>query len=184
MILGTTGQHKYLGRAFFGDLRQRGRAAVEHRVGCAWMKYKSLQHVFEDRHVSIALRLKLFDAVVGSTAVYALETCPLTTVLQRRLDVVQRTMMRRMVGWVCYAEDSWEERGRRMKHRLQRGLALHPVQPWSVAVDNAKRRLMAQKAQWPKWSQMVADWEPSTSATWNTVGPYRPQGRPLTRWND
>ena len=45
IILGANEHHKYLGRDFSGDLWQRGRAAVVHRIGCAWMKYKCLQQV-------------------------------------------------------------------------------------------------------------------------------------------
>ena len=52
-ILGSNDKHKYLGRNFGGDLKRRGKAAIDHRLSCAWMKYKSVQHVFEDKQVSI-----------------------------------------------------------------------------------------------------------------------------------
>ena len=183
-VLAGVERHKYLGRGLVGDLRGRGRAAVEHRIGCAWMKYRALQHVFEDRHVSVALRLKLFDSVVGSTAVYSLETCPLTLVLERRLDTVQRTMLRRMVGWICCSEDSWEDRGRRMKRRLERAMALHPVQPWSLNVQEAKQKLKDQKLHLPKWCRLALEWEPLACANLNRTKPYRRVGRPMTRWSD
>ena len=38
-ILATRSKHKYLGRGFIGDLRQRGVAAVEHRLSCGWISW-------------------------------------------------------------------------------------------------------------------------------------------------
>ena len=52
--------HKYLGRAFSGDLRDRGSVALSNRIGCAWMQYNNLKHVLEDKHVTLQLRFKLF----------------------------------------------------------------------------------------------------------------------------
>ena len=60
-------KHKYLGRMFSGEVRNRGRVAVEHRISCGWMKYHALQQVFEDKHFPIRLRLKLFDVASSST---------------------------------------------------------------------------------------------------------------------
>ena len=36
-------------------------------------------------------------------------------------------MLRRMVGWVNYADDTWEESGRRMAERLRQCLASRPI---------------------------------------------------------
>eukprot|EP00959_Pyramimonas_sp_CCMP1952_P122653 2564079-Pyramimonas_sp.AAC.1 len=42
--------HKYLGGAWPGNLRQRGQAAIDHRVCCAWLKFRSLQTSLTNRH--------------------------------------------------------------------------------------------------------------------------------------
>ena len=105
-ILAANQKHKYLGRMFCGEVRNRGKIAVNHRISCAWMKYHALQHVFEDKHVPIHLRLKLFESAITPTVVYSLETCPLTENLQEKLNVVQRTTLRRIVGWICANEDT------------------------------------------------------------------------------
>ena len=55
-ILTATQKHKYLGRAFSGEVRCRGSIAVEHRISCAWMKYKGFQHILENKHIAIKLR--------------------------------------------------------------------------------------------------------------------------------
>ena len=91
-ILGSIDRHRYLGRCFCGDLKIRGKSAVDHRLSCVWMKYKSFQHVFEDKQVSIELRFKLFGSIISSTLVYGLETTPLTLQLLERIDITQRTM--------------------------------------------------------------------------------------------
>ena len=70
---------------------------------------------------------KLFKSVVPSTALYGLETSPLTKSLLHRIDVVQRAMLRRIIGWVCYNDDTWEDRGRRMAEKLRTCLLLHPM---------------------------------------------------------
>ena len=54
-LLGATDYHKYLGRKFCGNLRLGHKSTIDHRVACAWMKYKSFQHVFENKMVSIFL---------------------------------------------------------------------------------------------------------------------------------
>ena len=87
-IVGSKTKHKYLGRGFVGELRHRGQVAVDHRVNCGWMKYKIYQHALENKHVSLNLRLKLFQSIISPTVCYSLDTCPLTDALNKRIDVV------------------------------------------------------------------------------------------------
>ena len=103
-IVGSNTKHKYLGRGFVGALKHRGKAAVDHRLSCVWMKYKLYQHVFENKDVSLTLRLKLFQSIITPTVCYSLDTCPLTEVLKSRVDVTQRVMFRSMIGWVNLQE--------------------------------------------------------------------------------
>ena len=98
-LLSAEGAHKYLGRAFCGDLRKRGLRAVEHRLSCGWGKFRSLMPTLTNRHISTALRLKLFEAVVSPTVLYSLETVALTDALAKRLDTVQRCMLRLSAGF-------------------------------------------------------------------------------------
>ena len=60
-IVPKSSTHKYLGRAFSGDLRDRGSVALNNRSACAWMQYNNLKHVLEDKHITLQLRLKLFQ---------------------------------------------------------------------------------------------------------------------------
>ena len=126
-LLSATCVHKYLGRAWSGDLRKRGQAAVDHRIACAWAKFRSLETSLVNRHVSIKLRLAMFDATVNATAAYGLETCPVTSKQLAKIDITQTKMLRKMVGWVHGSEESWEESRRRMKLRLETALHLFPI---------------------------------------------------------
>ena len=46
-VVPANGFHKYLGRAFPGDLTKRGEKALEHRLGCAWQKFNHFKHVYQ-----------------------------------------------------------------------------------------------------------------------------------------
>ena len=70
-------------------------------------------------------------AIVSSTVLYGLDISPFTEKIQSRLDVVQRTMLRKMIGWVSSTEDDWETIGHKMKERLRRCLELYPIADWS-----------------------------------------------------
>ena len=72
-IVPKSSTHKYLGRAFSGDLRDRGSVALSNRSSCAWMQYNNLKHVLENKHVTLQLRFKLFESVITSTILYSLE---------------------------------------------------------------------------------------------------------------
>ena len=70
---------------------------MDHRIACAWGKFRALQKTFVNKHMDVGLRLRLFDAVVAPTAVYSLSTAPMTDYLHSRLDVSQRKMLRVIV---------------------------------------------------------------------------------------
>ena len=115
---------------------------------------------------------------------YSLDTCPLTEVLKNRLDVTQRVMFRRMIGWVSSTGDTWEERGRKMKLRLERALRNYPVEDWSLCIHSKKVSLVSRVNEMPAWTRAAFKWDPLASQHLNSVQPYRYAGRPLSRWND
>ena len=61
-------------------------------------------------------------------------------------------MLRRVVGWVCYDEDTWPERGSRMKARLEKALQLHQVAAWSKQVQDTKLKLLTEIQRGPMWT--------------------------------
>ena len=183
-VLGVQDRHKYLGRLFTGDLKTRGKSAIDHRLSCGWMKFKAFQHVFEDKQVSVKLRFKLFDSIVSSTILYGLDTARLTAAMLHRIDVTQRTMLRRIVGWVCYSDDSWGDNGRRMANRLRRCLELHPLKDWSEMINERKAKMIENESEWPYWTKSAVKWSPVECARLNFHFPYRVVGHPHQRWND
>ena len=52
-FLGADDEHKYLGRGFCRELRNRGRAALDHKINCVWIKYSGLDHVLQDKQISM-----------------------------------------------------------------------------------------------------------------------------------
>ena len=60
-----------------------------------------------NKHVSVKLRLKLFDAVVTPTILYGLHKLPLTHFQLQKLDALQRQMLRSIVGWVRVGHEPW-----------------------------------------------------------------------------
>ena len=155
---------------------------MEHRIACGWFKYRGLQQTLQNRHISVRLRLKLFDAVVTPTVLYALETCPMPAACLQKLDLAQRCMLRRMVGWVCYDTDTWEVRGHRMKTRLQQALAQHPQAEWSKQIAFRNKKLHDEIRDLPFWTREACAWDPRATAVLNSHVTHRGVGRPRVRW--
>ena len=181
-ILHKHASHKYLGRCFTGDLRHRAASALEHRIGCGWGKFRELEQSLLNKDVGIKLRFRLFNATVSPTVLYALDTAPLTEALLCKLDRVQRCMLRKIVGWIWYENDSFEERGRRMKLRLQRALEIWPVKKWSLQWHERKQSLKDQMTNSPSWTQAAYSRLPPDCDTQNGSTTYPSAGRPRTRW--
>ena len=179
--------HKYLGRSWPGNLCNRGEAAVSHRIGCAWAKFRNQEATLRNKSISLALRLKLFNTTVTPALLYSLDTCPLTDRLLRKLDVIQRKMLRQIVGWVFGdPDDSWEEIGHRMKMRMKAGLQSYPIQDWSAMIFSRKQALQ-ERTYSPNTSYLVrqaVNWEPGLCDSLNSQIAYRSVGRPPYRWND
>ena len=51
-------------------------------------------------------------------------------------------MFRRIIGLVSVAGETWEERERRLKIRLQRCLEKCPVNDWSQGIQHRKTKLL------------------------------------------
>ena len=97
-------KHKYLGRNFSGDLKCCGIAqliTVYHIL--AWnINYSSMWLKINMRVLNCAPNYS--TAVFYYTLVYGLETTPLTSYMSERINIIQQTMLREMVGWICYVE--------------------------------------------------------------------------------
>ena len=95
----------------------RGRIEVQHRIKIAWMTFGRHSKTFCYKNISIKLRLKLFDSVVSPSLLFGLAVLPLRVSCIEKLNVVQRKMMRKNVGWVRISEEPWGNTMRRMALR-------------------------------------------------------------------
>jgi len=68
---------KYLGN-LSGNFLARKNSEFAHRLQVAGNKFHKYNHILLNKHVSLVLRLKLFDAVVSPAMLFGLATLPLT----------------------------------------------------------------------------------------------------------
>ena len=152
------------------------------------MKFRQLATTLTNTHINIALRLKLFGAVVSPTLCYSLDTCALTLAQPDMVDAIQRKMMRRMIGWQIFDEDGWEDVGRRMKQKLTQALERQPIVEWSKSIANRKQQLLTSQDSLPVLTKKAMMWNVVECASLNNVQgqsfPKRSVGHPRTRWRE
>ena len=186
-ILADDQAHRYLGRMLCLRPDLRSDVEVSHHIRIAWSKFHLHRRWLLNRFVSLHLRLQLFDAIVSPTAVYA---CTVLSCTQRelaRLGVIQRKMLRSIVGWVRHEDENCETTMHRMKQRLATAMDLHYVEPWEHYILRQQWRYavhaaFSEKSDWPvrlaNWNPLLVD---DVSSPYIA---YRSQGRPRIRWDD
>ena len=139
------------------------------------------RRVLVDKHVSIKLRMKFFDAVVTPTILFGLHTLALTGV---QLSI-QKRMLRSMVRWIRIQDESWHDTMSRMKSRVAKVLHQHPIEAWTRRLARCHHSFAVRVAQTNGWVTRVVTWNPESNWQDNlSLAPKRRQGRPLTRWDD
>ena len=178
--------HKYLGRKLSGDVTQRSAVDFAARIQAAWGRFHQHQTVLLNKDVSIALRLKMFDAVVTPAVLFGSVTLPLTQRQLFRLDSTQRRMLRSIIGWPRNSAEDWRANMRRMNEKLETTMELHPMQLWTDRLYLRQFRLATSFAsKTNKWPMLAASWSPLDDWKLNFVTkPRRRRGRPSCRWDD
>ena len=173
----------YLVKMLAGNPRSRGPENLSHRMSIAWMKYHLHRQTLLNRKICLGLRMRLFVAVVTPAALYSLSTTPLTTECLRKLDVMQRKMLRNIVGWTHSSGESWEEKGRAMKDKLQTAISKFGLESWSATLQ-AQKEILCQRTN--LWTVAVQAWHPHAQANpvRNGILGSRRRGHPPMRWND
>ena len=110
--------HKYLGTSLQGDLRYRAKSNIAYRTKCAWSKFHLFYSSLTSKHVPTSLRLRLFNSVITPTILYGLTTCPLTKHDYDQLAVLQRKMLRQIIGWTKLPDDEWDDVYRRIRQNI------------------------------------------------------------------
>ena len=178
-------KHTYLGNAFAGNLRHRGKGILDNRLRCAWSKFHMFRHSLTNKHVDIKLRLRLFDAVVSPAVLYGLSTAPLTSAAVECLAIAQRKMLRLIVGYVKLDGDSWADMYRRLRQKLATAMDKCSVKEWPEELTKRKQKL---------WNELISNsrsplvtrvfqWSPMEIQDPKLpVRPFRARGHPWTTW--
>ena len=138
LVCGEADFHFYLGKKMPGNLKRRWSTDISSRIQSAWARLHKLRHALTNRHVALSARMRLFSSVITPTLLFGLRTCPCTATQLNQIDVVQRKMLRLIVGWVRYDGEPWADTMRRMNNRVQSALNVLPVRDWSQLVLSQK----------------------------------------------
>ena len=169
------------GRKLSGHMRARGQVELAHRLQIAWMRFHKHRDILLDQNINIRSRLRFFQSVISTTVMYGLPACALTKKLVESLDVVQRKMLRKMVGWSRIDGEYWSDTMRRMREKVQGALRLHHVEDWSRQFLRRQFRMICRlQKQDNEWAMQVSRWSPAET---NSAA-HRARGRPLARWDD
>ena len=175
-VLATDACHKYLGRQLCLDSSNRVRVEVDNRCRSAWAKFHQCRRWLTNCHIPLKQRIKYLDTVIRPSAIFGLHVLPLTCKHLQQLAVLQRRMLRSVVGWRRLETDTWEETMRRMKSRVARALELSPSEPWDhVTLRQQWRFMLHVRSSTTLWSYRMAAWTPTGC---------RNVGRPKLRWDD
>lgn len=123
--------HRYLGRLLSLSPSNRVQIELQNRKNHAWASFHKHKKIILNTHVSLAKRLQFFDMCVSPSMMFALISLPLTRAQIDTLDVLQRKMLRRIVGWRRVEGEPWDDTMRRMRHRLQNARNLYDWKNWS-----------------------------------------------------
>ena len=143
-------------------------------------------NVLCNRKISIQLRLKFFDAIVSPTILFGLGALPLSTISLRKVEVVERKMLRKIVGWVRIQDEAWDITMRRMKYRVQRGLQQYPFILWRRRIAKSLWKLVLRIRSSPSesWINESSFWAPNDiNDTSSDYFPHRSRGRPCQKWD-
>ena len=162
-------------------MRARSGTELSHQIQLTWMRFHKHRDILLDKNINIRSRLKFFQSVVGATLMYGLPTCALTAQQLESLDVLQRKMLRSMVGWIRREPEDWSDTMRRMRDRVEAALRQYPIEKWSAQLLRRQFRMVCRfSAQSSEWPMRISRWQPSLVAN----GAHRSQGRPPVRWDD
>ena len=122
--------HRYLGRRLCACSSSRTSTEVNNRISAAWAKFNIHRRWLVNSHISLKLRMRLFEACVGPTAIFALHVLLLKVADLDRIAATERSMNRCIAGWVRHVDEDWPATMRRMRSRVARADSKHPSKSW------------------------------------------------------
>ena len=115
--------------------------------------------------------------------IIALVCFPLSRGQVEDLDILQRKMIRRIVGWRRIDGEPWDETMRRMRDRVDDARRLYNWQSWSYRFFRDQWRFASHvSTRMSKWI-LVYNSSPVFDVSGDFI-PHRDVGRPRTKWDD
>ena len=115
-----------LGEAFHRYLDRRinlsaARYDIEfnYRKQQAWFAFKKHEKLLLNKHASLKNGLHYFDVCITPCVLFALAAFPITRSRLEHLNILQRKMLRRIIGWRRIADEDWKITMERMNKRLE-----------------------------------------------------------------
>ena len=158
-----------------------------HRISQAWAAFNKHKKVILNKHVSLARRLRYFDSCVTPAIQFGLCTLPMTKHKLDQLDILQRKMLRRIIGWRRVEDEPWRDTMKRMNQRMEHAEQLYTCKVWSNVFAEAQWRYVSHIIHGPisMWSRILCKFNWSTKDDPHAMfAPYRYSGHPHLRWDD
>ena len=156
---------------------------MSNRLAAGWAAFHKHKGELCNRYYRTSDRVRLFDAVVSPTVLYGSSAWALTQVMEDKLRVTWRKMLRyvfclhRRSSESC-AED-WVDYMQRSAHQVETMARKHGLKDWVATYRRKKFNFAGQVARRTddRWSKLAIEWLPHG-------GVGRSRGRPFTRWSD
>ena len=85
----------------------------------------------------------------------------MTTNQIESIDILQRKMIRRIVGWTRYENEDWADTMRRMRSEMEHALNLYPMEDWRTQLLRRQFRLICRFGQQGDgWPLRLTTWYP------------------------
>ena len=170
MMLEVVDDFKYLGSIMAGD--NTINKEIDTRIANANKTYWSLKDIFRSRNVSWATKLQTYTTIVRPIATYAAETWTLTKAQERRLEVFENVILRRIYGPIYdYEDQAWRQRH---NEELRAASRLPLITSY----------IRAARLRWAGHVARMDEDAPCKIYLFGRPEGRRPVGRPRLRWGD
>ena len=186
-ILDEEDSHRYLGRQLCTSPSDRVNIEVNIRIRAAWEAFHKHKCVLLDHNISLRLRLKMNAANIGPALLFGTSVLPMTKHHLQKFDILQRKMLRRIVGWRRIDGEEWKDTMKRMNDRLEEAQRLFFCEPWSMIFARSQWRYVKHLMDaYPLlWARIMIKFNKySTDDPECDFLPYRTPGHPRMRWDD
>ena len=132
--------HRFLGRMINLASDERNSFEIFHRKQVVWHAFHKYSRTLCNQNISLKKRLRLFDACVSPVILFGAAVLPLTWGEIINYDVIQKKMLRKIIGWERLEEDDWHELMAKMKFKMIRAMQIHHIHLWSEHIFQSQWR--------------------------------------------